>query len=44
MESDNNKGGVLSKVFTIFMGVAFLGILIYYLVGFIYGLTTLIDW
>ncbi len=44
MESENKNSGILAKVFNIFMGVAFLGILIYYLVGFIYGLTTLIDW
>jgi len=38
MEKKDNNRSTLDKVFTIFMGIAFLAILIYYLSGFIYNL------
>jgi len=38
MKKENNNQNTSDKVFTIFMGIAFLAILIYYLSGFIYNL------
>jgi len=38
MKKENNNQSTSDKVFTTFMGVAFLAILLYYLSGFIYNL------
>ena len=38
MKKENNNQSTSDKVFTAFMGIAFLAILLYYLSGFIYNL------